>query len=114
MRRRGGAREGGFPGADVILDQLDHGAARRRVGLRAEWRAPVRAGVALFADETSDGPIGTVTSGGFGPTVSAPVAMGYVTTSLSVVGSRVFADLRGRRVPMQVTPMPFVAHRYKR
>lgn len=114
VRRRGGAREGGFPGAGIILDQLDHGPARRRVGLRAEGRAPVRVGVTLFADETSDGPIGTVTSGGFGPTVSAPVAMGYVTTSLSVVGSRVFADLRGRRVPMQVTPMPFVAHRYKR
>ena len=66
-RRKGGARPGGFPGADAILNQFEHGAPRRRVGLRPEGRAPVREGAALFADDTSSQPIGTVTSGGFGP-----------------------------------------------
>ncbi len=81
-RRHGGARAGGFPGADRILDQLEKGAPRRRVGLRPEGRAPVREGAPLFANETSSEQIGKVTSGGFGPSLNAPVAMGYLPVSL--------------------------------
>ena len=74
-RRNGGARAGGFPGTDKILAQFEKGAARRRVGLRPEGRAPVREGALLFADAASSESIGKVTSGGFGPTLNAPVAM---------------------------------------
>ena len=114
VRRSGGARAGGFPGASVILDQLQQGATRRRVGLRPEGRAPVRAEVQLFADAVSDQPVGRVTSGGFGPSLGAPVAMGYVPVSLAAAGTRVFAELRGQRLPMIVTPLPFVPPSFKR
>lgn len=113
-RRNGGARAGGFPGADIILKQFETGASRRRVGLRAEGRAPVREHAALYASETSSDKIGTVTSGGFGPTLNAPVAMGYVPTALSTEGTAVFADVRGQRLPLRVAPMPFVPNGYKR
>jgi aminomethyltransferase len=113
-RRHGGARAGGFLGADKILAQLQNGAPRRRVGLRPEGRAPVREGVALFADTTSNEPIGKVTSGGFGPSVNAPVAMGYLPTSLSAVGTQVFAEVRGQRLPLKVAATPFVQNTYKR
>jgi len=113
-RRKGGARPGGFPGADVILGQLEHGAARRRVGLRPEGRAPVREGAALFADSTSPSPIGHVTSGGFGPSLNAPVAMGYVPSSLAAPDTVVFAEVRGQRLRLRVSPMPFVPNTYKR
>ena len=113
-RRTGGARAGGFPGADFILKQFDNGASRRRVGLRAEGRAPVREGAALYASETSADTIGTVTSGGFGPTLNAPVAMGYLPASLSTEGTIVFADVRGQRLPLRVSAMPFVPNGYKR
>ena len=113
-RRTGGARAGGFPGADVILKHFDTGASRRRVGLRAEGRAPVREGAALYASETSPDTIGTVTSGGFSPTLNAPVAMGYLPVSLSTEGTIVFADVRGQRLPLRVSAMPFVPNGYKR
>jgi aminomethyltransferase len=113
-RRNGGARAGGFPGADKILAQLENGAPRRRVGLRPEGRAPVREGAALFADETSTGQIGAVTSGGFGPSLNAPVAMGYLPTALAVSGGLVFAELRGARLPLRIAAMPFVPNTYKR
>ncbi|WP_024574827.1 MULTISPECIES: glycine cleavage system aminomethyltransferase GcvT [unclassified Afipia] len=113
-RRLGGARAGGFPGADIILKQFETGASRRRVGLRAEGRAPVREGAALYAGETSSDKIGAVTSGGFGPTLNAPVAMGYLPTSLSNEGTTVFADVRGQRLPLRVSAMPFVPNGYKR
>ena len=114
IRRRGGARAGGFAGADVILGQLEKGASRRRVGLRPEGRAPVREGAPLFADATSTEPIGKVTSGGFGPSLNAPVAMGYLPSSLAAVGNLVFAELRGQRLPLRVAAMPFVPNTYKR
>jgi len=113
-RRSGGARAGGFPGADTILAQFDHGAARRRVGLRAEGRAPVREGTSLFADAISTAAIGKVTSGGFGPTLNAPVAMGYLPTALATLGTQVFADVRGQRLAVRVAAMPFVPNTYKR
>jgi aminomethyltransferase len=113
-RRHGGARAGGFPGADKILSQLASGAPRRRVGLRPEGRAPVREGAPLFADGASSAQIGAVTSGGFGPSVNAPVAMGYLPSSHAAPGGLVFAELRGQRLPLRVAPMPFVPNTYKR
>ena len=113
-RRNGGARAGNFPGAAKILAQLERGAPRRRVGLKAEGRAPVREGAPLFADSTSSDQIGTVTSGGFGPSLNAPVAMGYLPSSHAAPGSLVFAELRGQRAPLLIAPMPFVPNTYKR
>lgn len=114
VRRTGGARAGGFPGADVILAQLERGAQRRRVGISPEGRAPVRAGTELFADETSTSPVGRITSGAFGPTVEAPISMGYVPIDLSKPGTRLFADLRGKRVPVTVATLPFIIPSYKK
>jgi len=113
-RRTGGARAGGFPGAEKILAQFEKGASRRRIGLRPEGRAPVREGALLFADAASDEPVGRVTSGGFGPSLNAPVAMGYLPTQLSKNETQVFAEVRGQRLPLQVSAMPFVANTYKR
>ena len=110
-RRRGGVRAGGFPGADVILAQLAAGPARRRVGLRPEGRAPVRAGTHLF--HTSDTAIGLATSGGFGISLDAPIAMGYVPKDCAAHGTRLFAEVRGKRMPVQVAALPFVPHCYK-
>ncbi|ACI92566.1 glycine cleavage system T protein [Afipia carboxidovorans OM5] len=113
-RRKGGAREGGFPGADTILRQLAEGAPRRRVGLKAEGRAPVREDAPLFADASSTNRLGRVTSGGFGPSVNGPVAMGYVPTPLASAGTALVTELRGSRLPMQVVKLPFVAPTYQR
>jgi aminomethyltransferase len=113
-RRHGGARAGGFPGADKILSQLADGAPRRRVGLRPEGRAPVREGAPLFADAASSQQIGAVTSGGFGPSINAPIAMGYLPSSHATLDSLVFAELRGQRLPLRVAATPFVPNTYKR
>lgn len=113
-RRTGGAREGGFPGARVILDQLEKGASRRRVGLKAEGKAPVRGHSKLFADAEGQSEIGEVTSGGFGPSVEGPVAMGYVPTTHADEGTTVFAEVRGKFLPMTVTALPFITPTYKR
>jgi aminomethyltransferase len=113
-RRRGGTRAGGFPGADVILPQFEQGASRRRVGLLPEGRAPVREGARLFANTGSADPIGAVTSGGFGPSLNAPIAMGYLPTAHAAIGNTVFADVRGQRLPLRIAAMPFVPHNYKR
>jgi aminomethyltransferase len=113
-RRKGGAREGAFPGADVILTQLASGSARRRVGLRSMERTPVRGGSSLYSDAGAQTPLGQVTSGGFGPSVNAPVAMGYVASASSKPGTILFADVRGKRVPVEVSELPFVKTNYKR
>src|SRR3984893_10925821 len=113
-RRHGGARAGGFPGADQILSLLEPGAPRRRVGLKPEGRAPDAEGAPLFADAASSLQIGAVTSGGFGPSINTPVAMGYLPASHTAIGGLVFAELRGRRLPLRVAAMPFVPNTYKR
>jgi aminomethyltransferase len=113
-RRTGGARSGGFLGADKILGQLDQGAPRRRVGLRPEGRAPVREGAPLFVDGRSEIRIGAITSGGFGPSLNKPLAMGYLPTSLASVGTQVFAEVRGQRLPLRIATTPFVPNTYKR
>lgn len=114
VRRTGGARAGGFPGAHVILAQCSCGTTRLRVGLKPEGRAPVRADAPLFADEAGGEPVGTVTSGGFGPSVDAPVTMGYVPAALAAVGTRLYAEVRGRRLAVAVAALPFITTRYKR
>ncbi|MBL0768064.1 glycine cleavage system aminomethyltransferase GcvT [Sphingopyxis sp. DHUNG17] len=107
-RRR---EEGGFPGAARILGHLGQGSARKRVGLLIDGKMPVREGAKLFDGNTE---IGVVTSGGFAPSVGAPIAMGYVPTGLSEPGTPVAAEVRGKRVACTVTAMPFVPHRYVR
>jgi len=114
VRRWGGARGGNFPGADVVLEQLERGAPRCRVGLQPRGRAPVRAGVLLYADASASQSVGAVTSGTFGPSAAGPVAMGYVPRALSRPTTLLFADVRGNRLPVEVTELPFVPHRYKR
>jgi aminomethyltransferase len=114
VRRRGGAREGGFPGADRILEQLAGGAPRARVGLKPDGKAPVRAGTPLFAEAESASPIGHVTSGGFGPSAGHPIAMATIETVFASPGTMLFAELRGKRLPVAVAPMPFVPQTYKR
>ena len=114
VRRRAGARAGGFPGADVVLRQLDDDPPLRRVGLRAQGRMPVRGGTLLFAGASAADSVGKVTSGGFGPSFGGPVAMGYVPRALSAPGTLVFAEVRGSRVPVEVTNLPFIPHRYRR
>ncbi len=113
-RRSGGARAGGFPGAERILGQMADGAESKRVGLLPEGRAPMREGVPLFADAEGGAVVGRITSGSFGPTVGGPVAMGYVPTKLAEPGTRVFGELRGKRLPLTVSALPFVAAGFKR
>ena len=113
-RRNGGARAGGFPGADVILAQIDQGAAHKRVGLRPEGRAPMREGVDLFEGDANGTPVGQITSGGFGPTLGGPVAMGYVPAHLAAAGTTVYGELRGKRLPLTVTALPFTPANFKR
>ncbi len=115
VRRAGGARAGGFPGADIVLAQLaggDAAPARRRVGLRALERIPVRDHTAL---QTADGQAaGEVTSGVLGPSVNQPVAMAYVAAAHATIGTRLDAIVRGKPVPMEVVSMPFTPNRYFR
>ncbi len=114
VRRTGGARAGGFPGADKVLAQLTDPAllTRKRVGLVALERIPVRDHTPL--QDMDGSPIGEVTSGLLGPSIDKPVAMGYVKPGFSAIGTRVNAIVRGKPVPMEVSAMPFVPNRYFR
>ena len=113
-RRTGGDRAGGFPGSARILSELENGVTRMRVGLKPEGKAPVRAGTTLFASGTDGASVGQVTSGGYGATAGGPVAMGYVERGCAESGTGLFAELRGRRVPVEVVPLPFVTANFKR
>ena len=112
VRRAGGAREGGFPGAAVVLGQIAEGAARQRVGLRPEGRAPMREGVALFDAADGGVQVGTVTSGGFGPTVQGPVALGMLDSA--ALDRPLWGEVRGKRLPVAIAALPFVASGFKR
>jgi aminomethyltransferase len=112
VRRAGGARAGGYPGAAVIDRHLAEGPPRRRVGLVGVERVPVREGTPLF--DTNGAPAGTVCSGTLGPSVNQCVAMAYVPAALDGAGTPLHAEVRGKRVPMTVSAMPFHPHRYKR
>jgi aminomethyltransferase len=108
-RRR---EEGGFPGAERIQREIKEGPARVRVGLKPEGRAPAREGTPITTPDGRE--VGIVTSGGFGPTVNGPVAMGYVTRDVAVPGTDLHLMVRGKALPAKVAPMPFAPHRYKR
>lgn len=113
VRRIGGSREGGFPGADIILKQIQtKDVARKRVGLVGQTKAPVREGTELF--DGNGVKIGIVTSGTAGPTAGKPVSMAYVQTDFAALGSEVFAEVRGKMLAMTVEKMPFVPQRYYR
>lgn len=112
VRRVDGARAGGFPGAEQIFAQLNAGVDKKRVGLLPQERTPVREGAEIVDDQ--DQRIGTVCSGGFGPTLGSPVAMGYLDTRFTAIDTQVWAIVRGKKVPMRVAKMPFVAQRYFR
>jgi aminomethyltransferase len=114
VRRTGGARAGGFPGAHIVLGQLEGTQAlqRKRVGLIAQERVPVREHVEI--QNTQGHKIGEVSSGLLGPTANVPVAMGYVDTANAALGTVVNAMVRGKAVPMTVSAMPFVPNRYYR
>ncbi|UYH50988.1 glycine cleavage system aminomethyltransferase GcvT [Candidatus Kirkpatrickella diaphorinae] len=113
-RRAGGARAGGFPGDDVILNELAEGPAQCRVGFAATGRAPIRAGEVLYADPEAETPIGKVTSGAFGPSFNGPVAMGYVTPAFSKTGQVIYAALRGKVTDVHIVGVNFVPPGYKR
>lgn len=112
VRRVGGARAGGYPGAAVVDTQLAQGAARKRVGLISTERMPVREGAKVV--DASGAEIGLVTSGSLGPSLNQPVALAYVSTAHAAVGTPVFALVRDKKVPMAVTSTPFVPNRYHR
>ena len=111
-RRTGGARQGGFPGADIILEQMEKGTKQKRAGLKSEGKALVREGAVLFNGEGQ--PVGSVTSGGFAPSLNGPVAMGYVDSTLTEPGTSLRAMVRGKPLPVIVTPLPFIKTGYKR
>lgn len=113
-RRRGGAREGGFPGAARILAELAEGPVRARVGLLPEGRAPMREGTPIFEGSEGGAPIGAVTSGGFAPSLDRPVAMGYLPAAFAHPGQTVWGEVRGRRLPATVTALPFRPSTYRR
>jgi len=113
-RRKGGEREGGFPGAERILSELENGTSRRRVGILPDGRAPMRAHTMLFADEAAAEPMGEVTSGAFGPTIERPMSMGYVAIEFAETGTKIYAEVRGKRMPATIADMPFRPSTYKR
>jgi aminomethyltransferase len=104
--------EGGFPGADRILRELAQGPARRRVGIRPDGRAPARAHTEIR--DSNGRPVGEVTSGGFGPSVDGPVAMGYVASGTATPGTAVQLIVRDKALPARVHSLPFVPHRYRK
>jgi aminomethyltransferase len=112
-RRVGGAREGGFPGAEMVLPELAAGAKDIRRGLRPEGRAPIREGVSIYAADAGGEPIGEVSSGTFGPSAGGPVAMARIPAE-TLDGATLYAELRGKRMPVIVTALPFITPSYKR
>ena len=114
VRRANGERAGGFIGSKIILKQLDEGTERKRVGFLPQTRAPMREGVEVFETERSKDTIGIITSGGYGPTVGHPVAMGYIDSKYAQNKNNLFGELRGKRVPVKVSKIPFVPLNFKR
>jgi aminomethyltransferase len=112
IRRVDGARAGGFPGAEQIFAQQQQGVTRKRVGLLPQERTPVREGAEIVDDQGTV--VGTVCSGGFGPSLGGPLAMGYVHSELASLDTALWAVVRGKKVPLRVARMPFVAQRYFR
>jgi aminomethyltransferase len=113
-RQANGSRNGGFIGSEIILNQLDNGTDKKRVGFLPQTRAPMREGVEIFATETSKEVIGKITSGGYGPTVGHPIAMGYIDSKYMRSNDDLYGELRGKRLPIKVSKMPFVPLNFKR
>jgi aminomethyltransferase len=111
-RRSGGVRAGGFPGADTVLQEMTLGTLERRAGLQVNGKAPVREGAQLVDEHSKL--IGHVSSGGFGPSVNAPIAMGYLQSAYTEPGTEIDAIVRGRPLKVTVTTLPFVPSRYVR
>ena len=114
VRRKGGDREGGYPGADAVQKAFEGGVARKRVGLAPQGRAPMREGTQLYDAEDGGRLVGSVTSGSFGPTLGGPVAMGYVGDEYASVDTALWGEVRGKRLPVRVAKLPFVAANFKR
>lgn len=110
--RREGSRQGGFPGEHAIFDQLRHGALRKRVGLVGCTKIPIREGSSVFLKKSFN--IGTVTSGGFSPTLGRPIAMAYIEPIFATPGTKLYARVRNKKAEMEVVPLPFVPHKYVR
>jgi len=111
-RRKDGERAGGFPGDKIILEQIQNGTDQRRVGLQPQGRAPVRENAVIV--DSSENIVGKVTSGGFSPSLSKPIAMGYVDAEYTEAGTEIAAIVRSKPIPLQVTKVPFVKQRYYR
>ena len=105
-------QEGAFIGADALRQAISEGAAQKRVGLKPDGRQPVRAGAELFDDDGNS--VGRVTSGGFGPSAGHPVSMGYVRADLAKAGTQLLAEVRGKRLPITVSALPFTPPRTRR
>jgi len=112
VRRPGGARAGGYPGASAIQGQLTTGPVTKRVGLLGLERVPVREGAKIV--DAHGRALGHVTSGTLAPSVNQPIAMAYLAANHALPSHEVYAEVRGKRLPMRVTPMPFAPHRYYR
>ena len=104
--------EGGFPGAERILGEIEHGAPQKRVGLFVDGKQPVREGALILDREANE--IGRITSGGHSPSLGRPIAMGYVATKLAEPGTQLKVEQRGKLFQAEVAPLPFVPHRYHR
>ena len=113
-RRTNGERANGFLGDEIITQQLDTGTYRKRVGFLPQTRAPMREGVEIYETESSKEVIGKITSGGYGPTVGHPVAMGYINSEYEDSNDNLFGELRGKRVPVKIAKLPFVPLNFKR
>ena len=113
-RRTNGERANGFLGDKIITQQLDMGTYRKRVGFLPQTRAPMREGVEIYETESSKEVIGKITSGGYGPTVGCPVAMGYINIEYVESNDNLFGELRGKRVPVKIAQLPFVPLNFKR
>jgi aminomethyltransferase len=113
-RKANGSRVGGFIGSEIILNQLNNGTDKKRVGFLPQTRAPMREGVEIFATEASKEVIGKITSGGYGPTVGHPIAMGYIESEYMKGNDDLYGELRGKRLPVKISKMPFVPLNFKR
>lgn len=114
VRRTGGARAGGFPGAEPVLEAFEQKPPQSRVGLKPTGRAPMREGVVLYDSAEGGEQIGVVTSGGFGPSVQGPMAMGYVAAGCAAPGTELFGEVRSKRLPVEVVKLPFIPANFKR
>lgn len=114
VRRTNGDRAGGFPGSERVLNELEFGTLKKRVGILPDGRAPMREGTILYSSDSREHPIGQVTSGAFGPSIQKSMSMGYVLRDFSKLETLIYGEVRGKLMPAKVTSMPFKKPNYKR